>query len=435
MRSLFSIFVLRGGNILLQLLIIPISIKYVSPASFGLWLTVSSMIAWLNIMDIGLSAGLRNKLTEAITRKNLVLAKAYVSTTYALLLLLAIVGFLICLILVFLLGWKTILSIPSDLSYMQFQTLLIIVALSFFISFLLKPIASVAYATHKPEIEFLILFLSNLINILVIWLVTIFMPGGGLIPLAILFCFTPIIVTLILSLFLYNTKFKEYRPSLKSIDFQFTRALTGLSIKFFIIQISATVVFTTNNFMISHYFGNTDVTKYNIVSKYFSVLIILQSMILIPFWTYFTEAYVRKDIAWIEAIMKKLLKMALLFCAASIFMILISNILYRLWIGSVVLIPMQLTVVVAIFTCLSIFGAVFSTFLNGTGCIRLQMYTSFIPSILHIPLTIVVIKYFDFGILGVVGVSSFWILITLPLRYIQYKKIVSNKQQSAIWIS
>jgi O-antigen/teichoic acid export membrane protein len=427
--------VLRGGNIFLQLLIIPISIKYVSASSFGLWLTVSSMIAWLNIMDIGLSAGLRNKLTEALTKKDTVLAKAYVSTTYALLLVLAFVGFLICLILIFVLAWKGILSIPIDLTYHQFQMLLVIISLSFFVTFLLKPIASVAYATHKPEIEFLILFLSNLINIVVIWLVTIFFPGGGLIPLAVLFCFTPIVVTFIISIYLFGTGFKAFRPSLKSVDLKYTRTLTGLSLKFFVIQIAATVVFTTNNFIISHYFGNTDVTRYNIVSKYFNTVIILQSMILIPFWTHFTEAYVKKDFVWLQAIMQKLLKMALLFSTVCIVMVFISTYVYKLWVGTMVYIPLSFTILVAVFTCLTVFAAVFSTFLNGTGRIKLQMYTSFIPAILHIPLTIFVIKYFNIGVIGVLGVSSFWLIITLPLRYIQYRKIVSNKQQPSIWVS
>jgi O-antigen/teichoic acid export membrane protein len=435
LHSLVSIFVLRGGNILLQLLIIPISIRYVSASSFGLWLTVSSMIGWLNIMDIGLSAGLRNKLTEALTKKDIILAKAYVSTTYAILLVLSLIGFSVCLFLIFVLAWRGILSIPTDLSYSQFQTLLIIVSLSFFVTFLLKPIASVAYATHKPEIEFLILFLSNLVNIVVIWLVTIFLPGGGLIPLAVLFCFTPIVVTFVISIYLFGKNFKAYSPSLKSVDLKYTRALTGLSLKFFVIQISATVVFTTNNFIISHYFGNTDVTKYNIVSKYFNTIIILQSMILIPFWTYFTEAYVKKDFVWLQTIMRRLLRMALLFSVVCVFMALVSGVIYSLWVGTMVNIPISYTLLVALFTCLSIFAAVFSTFLNGTGRIKLQMYTSLIPSILHIPFTIFIIKYFNFGVVGVIGVSSFWLIITLPLRYIQYRKIVSNKQQSPIWVS
>ena len=106
LKNIISIFILRGGNIGIQLLIIPVSIKFVSPSSYGLWLTVSSMIAWLNIMDIGLSAGLRNKLSESIAAKNFELGKSYVSTTYVLLAIMSVVGLIFSIGLIYFLDWK-----------------------------------------------------------------------------------------------------------------------------------------------------------------------------------------------------------------------------------------------------------------------------------------------------------------------------------------
>lgn len=434
-KNIFSIFILRGGNIGLQLLIIPISIKFVSPSSYGLWLTVSSMIAWLNIMDIGLSAGLRNRLSESIAKSDFRLGKSYVSTTYVLLALLSAVGLMISIGFIYFLNWGKIIDIPSDLSSSDFRLLLLIVAFSFFFTFLLKPIASIAYALHKPATEYFILFLSNFFNLLLIFLFVNFYPSGNLILLATLFCFTPIVVTLGLSIILFRGSFREYRPSLNTIDFKHTRTLTGLSLKFFIIQISATVVFTTNNFMISHFFGNEDVTKFNIVSKYFNVLIILQSMILVPFWTMFTEAYAKHDKEHIISMMKKLLNITVLFSLACVLMVVISTFVYNLWIGKLVDIPLDLTITVAFFTILTLIASVFSTFLNGTGRIGFQMYTSLVPSLLHIPITILVVKYMNTGLLGIIGVSCFWLVITLPLRYIQYKKIASFKYNSGIWVS
>lgn len=187
--------------------------------------------------------------------------------------------------------------------------------------------------------------------------------------------------------------------------------------------------------MISHFFGNEDVTKYNIVSKYFNILIILQSMILVPFWTLFTEAYAKQDKKRLISMMKKLLNMGILFSIVAALMVAISSFMYKIWIGNLVNIPITLTVAVAVFTILTFFASVFSTFLNGTGKIGFQMYTSIFPSLLHIPLAILSVKYFHFGLLGLVSVSSLWLLITLPLRYIQYKKITSFKYKSGIWVS
>ncbi|MXV52128.1 hypothetical protein GS399_14210 [Pedobacter sp. HMF7647] len=435
LKSIISLFILRGGNIAIQLLIIPVSIKFVSSASYGLWLTVSSMIGWLSIMDIGLSNGLRNKLTEAIAEKDFKLAKTYVSTTYGLLGIMSLIGLAVVFGVIYLLNWHNVLHIPEDLSYSDFKLLLIIVGVSFFISFILKPIASVAYALHRPGLEYLIIFLSNFVNLGIIWIFTQTAPAGSLLSLATLFCFTPIVVTLILSVILYNKTFKDFSPSATTADFKYARTLTSLSLKFFVIQISAIVVFTTNNFMISHFFGNEDVTRYNVVSKYFNVPIMLQGMILLPFWTHFTEAYVKRNKEWLNSIMKKLLNMALLFSAACFLMVIGSSFIYRIWLGELVQIPLYLTVTVGVFTILTLVAAVFSTFLNGTGRIKLQMYTSLIPCFFHIPLTVLVVKYFHAGIIGVIGVSCFWLVATLPLRYIQYRKIISFSDDNSIWNS
>lgn len=435
LKNIISMFVLRGGNIGIQLLIIPVSISFVSPSSYGLWLTISSMIAWLNIMDIGLSAGLRNKLSECISKGDYDLGKSYVSTTYAILAMISLGGVILCGALIYLLDWHTVLTIPADLKYGALQKLLVIVAVSFFLTFLLKPIASIAYALHKPATEYFIIFLSNAINLLAVWIATMVYTKGSLLILAFIFCFTPIFVTLILSYYFFKGAFKQFSPSISTINFKYGKDLTGLSLKFFVVQISATVVFTTNNFMISHYFGNYDVTQYNIVSKYFNVLIILQSMILVPFWTMFTEFFAKKDQVNIKRMMGKLFRMAWLFTLASFVMIIISGIVYKVWIGKLITIPLYLTISVAVFTVMTIFAGVLSTFLNGTGRITFQTYMSFVTSVLHIPLAILVINYFHAGLIGLVSVSTFWLVITMPLKYIQYKKLSSFKYDSGIWVS
>ena len=432
-KNILSIIVLRGGNIGLQLLLVPVSIMFVSSSSYGLWLTLSSMITWLNIMDIGLSNGLRNKLSEAIAKNDPALGKVYVSTTYILLVILSVVGFGICLALIYMLNWNSVLEVPKDMTAGSFRELLLIISSSFFLTFLLKPIASVAYATHKAYIENLIFFISNLVNLIIILIITRVLPAGDLILMAYCFCFTPIAVTFILSLVLFKRNFAAYRPALRHIDFSTARELMSLSGKFFIIQIAATVVFTTNNFIISHYFGNEDVTKFNIVQRYFNIVIILQSMVLVPFWSLFSEGFARKNVSWLKENMNKLFKMTGLLVAGCVVMLFLSNFAYHLWLGDLVQIPFTLTLVVCFYSILLLISSVYTIFINGTGRVKLQMITSIFSSSLHIPLAIFCIKYLHFGLAGLILVSSLWLVITIPLRHIQFRKLMLFREDKTIW--
>lgn len=74
-----------------SLLIVPITINYLNNEVYGIWMTITSILFWINTFDIGLGNGMRNYLTEAISQKDYSLGKRYISTTLSLLTLIALV--------------------------------------------------------------------------------------------------------------------------------------------------------------------------------------------------------------------------------------------------------------------------------------------------------------------------------------------------------
>lgn len=432
-QNIFSIGILRAGNILIQLLLIPVSIRYISSQSYGLWLTLSSMVTWLNIMDIGLSTGLRNKITEFNARGDKQMSRIYVSTTYGLLGIISLVGCGLGAACAYLVDWSHVLTIPSDMNPSQVQFLILIIISSFFLTFLLKPIASVAYAVHKPYIEYLILLISNFANLALIYVLVVMHGNGSITSLALVFCFTPIVATFFLSWYFFSKHFRDLRPGIKLIQFKHSKDLMSLSGKFFIIQIAATVIFATNNFIISHYLGNEDVTLYNIAFRYFNTMIILQSMMLVPFWAIFTENYILKRQDILSSNLNKLVKMTVVLGLLTIGLLIASNFAYRIWLKDLVVIPFSISFWMCIYTILTLVSAVYTTFINGTGRVQIQMYSSICTSILHIPVAILLIKYFNLGVIGLIITSSTWLLLTIPLRIYQSVRIQRFEAKPSIW--
>ena len=64
-----SIFI-KGISILIQLILVPLTLGYLSQELYGVWLTISSIMLWLNFFDVGLTLGLKNRLSEAIARND-----------------------------------------------------------------------------------------------------------------------------------------------------------------------------------------------------------------------------------------------------------------------------------------------------------------------------------------------------------------------------
>jgi O-antigen/teichoic acid export membrane protein len=84
-KNILASLVIRGCSIAISLVLVPLTINYINTSRYGIWLTLSSIVAWLSFFDIGLTQGLRNKFAEAKARGDDALAQIYVSTTYALL--------------------------------------------------------------------------------------------------------------------------------------------------------------------------------------------------------------------------------------------------------------------------------------------------------------------------------------------------------------
>ena len=112
-------------------------------------------------------------------------------------------------------------------------------------------------------------------------------------------------------------------------------------------------------------------------------------------------------------------------------MLSVSNFFYNIWIGDAVKISFRLSLFMFMYVILYSFGGIFVTFINGTGKIKLQMYSAIVGMIVFIPLAVLFAKILNMGISGIVLamiVANFYGPIVAP---IQYYKI--NKTAHGIW--
>ena len=81
----------KGCSFIISFLLVPLSIKYIGVANYGLWITMFAFISWFSFFDFGIGNGLRNKLSQALANDNRLLAKQLVSTDYFIMLLVVII--------------------------------------------------------------------------------------------------------------------------------------------------------------------------------------------------------------------------------------------------------------------------------------------------------------------------------------------------------
>lgn len=429
-KNVFFSFFLKGIAILTSFLVVPLTINYLNAHDYGIWLTISSILTWINFFDIGLTNGLRNKLAEALAVKDIKLAKTYVSTTFALLVIIMLVFFLIFIVINHFLHWDKILNV-SQSQRPVLGNMVVIVFAFFCLQFVFKTVGIIFISSQKPAYNDFLVVLGSLLSLAIIYVMTKNLPGS-LTNVAYAFAGTPVLVFIIAYFAMFLGKYTYLRPSFSSINFQYTNSLIGLGLKFFVIQIAVCIViYTSTNILLTQLFGSESVTVYNVAFKYFNALSMIYIIILVPFWSAATDAYAKNDLLWIRKSIRKLVYIFLLTVIASILMILFSEQFYDLWVGNSVKIPLSLSVLVAIYVILFNWSNTFIYFINGIGKIQLQLYVTVIVAILYLPMAIAMGNMW--GINGVVSATIISLIPTSVIMPIQCKKIFTNKAYG-FWI-
>lgn len=429
-KNVLSSFIIKGLDIFIYLLLVPVSLNYLGQEKYGVWLTISSIILWLNLSDAGLGNGLRNKFTEAVALGNKKLAKEYVSNAYAILSIIVIGLIIIFVIINNFINWDRILNITSDF-HTQLSRLILIVFISFALRLVLNLVSVLLVASHKPAVSDLVQFLGRLLTFILI-MILIYTSSGSLLWYGILYSAAPLLCLIAASVILFHKDFKDYQPSLKEISLKISGNLFGLGLNFFIVQISAVILFMTDNIIIAQLFGPAEVTPYQIANRYFSIVMMIFMIILSPLWSAFTEADAQKDIEWIKYIINRLLKIWLFIALILLVMLLISDEVYKIWLGGKIKIDFLLSFFWALFILLQTLNLIFANYLNGIGKIHVQRIIAVITIIINIPLSIFLAKFAGLNSAGVILATNICILLYLITRGIQVRKLLTNKAEG-IW--
>ena len=325
------------------------------------------------------------------------------------------------------LDWTQILNSPNYL-VIEISQLVFIVMTFFVIRFVLELIIKILMADQKSAISDSIKPVTNIISLISIY-VLFKINSGSLLFLGIVLSGVPLFVILIASIILFNTIYNPYKPSFHSIEFKYFTQLAGLGLKFFVIQISYIIIFTTDNLIIAHIFTPAEVTPYNIAYKYFQVITILFGIIISPFWSAHTEAFLKKDYLWIKRMLRKLVIMMIPIILSVIIMILLGKVLIAIWVGKTVQIDLELLVYMGLFVIISAWDSIFASFLNGINATKMQLLVTILSGIINIPLSIYFAKYLGMGISGVILASSLSLSIFAVYAPIQTYSILRARNE------
>lgn len=427
-KNIIGSFIIKGISILISLMLVPMTLGYVSSEMYGIWLTLSSIMLWLNFFDIGFTLGLKNKLATALAQKDYSKGKRLVSTTYAMMILIFIPLMIVLTLIVPHIYWTDFLNVNIKFEQ-EIQNCIRILLIFICLQMISNVITSVISAYQKVALSSLFPVIGSAISLIIIFILTKTTPPS-LPILAFAISSLPVIVMAIGTIILFNGMFKQVSPSIKNIKLSSAKELFNLGFKFFIIQIQIVVFFQMTNILISNIAGPVAVSEYNIAYKYLNVAEMGMALLVAPLWPAFTDAFAKKDYNWMINTYHKMLKIAFIVIILLIVMTCLSPIVYKFWIGDKLDISFTMTASISISLILQTLNILNVNIINGIGKVQLQTYLVCIGLIFHIPLSLFLGKYWEAT--GVVLSMIIIRLIYLPVYFIQVHKLL-NQKAYGVW--
>ena len=164
---LFS-FLIKGWAGIIQLLLVPITLFCLGNYENGIWMTISSILIWIDSLDIGLGNGLRNTLSAQIANNEM----ESVSSTFF---MLALIIIPICILLILVINFLDVYTL-LNIEESKVPNLITVLSLSIAIvsaTFIFKFIGNVYLALQLPAVNNLLVVSGQTLTLIGIYMLNI----------------------------------------------------------------------------------------------------------------------------------------------------------------------------------------------------------------------------------------------------------------------
>lgn len=410
--------VMKPISMLLTLVYTPMVLSFLGETKYGVWSIILNIITWINIFDIGIGNGLRNRLTESCASKDYESAQIYVSTAYVGTIVLSLIFCIIINLVWPGLGLSEFFNLTVEGENVDYVIRISVVFVC--INFILALSKTSAYAVQKSGAISIASAIGQCVQIAVLLMISrIF--HQSLVAVAFMYGIAALIENIVLYLYLVRDK-KFLIPHIKLAQMQYMKSLMTLGAGFFIMQICSIVLNTTDNLLISNLYGSAEVTPYSMVYKVFYMSATVHSIILMPMWSAYTEAAARKDYKWIRKTLRKINYITILFSTMVVIGIFLFEPFAEIWLGKRLEYGTRLIVIVAIYMIAQMFANNYSSFLCGVGHIKISAVLSVIGAVMNIPISIYFAQRMDMKLSGIIlGSLCVMAMSTVVLPIVSYK--------------
>jgi O-antigen/teichoic acid export membrane protein len=341
-----------------------------SITDFAIWATTTSLLIILQFLDFGIGNSAMGKITEALAHNDHARATQLVRHAYLVLGSIAVVVLTVdCLLYVS--GMFELLALRSG-SFLASHIDLVatfVVCYAFVIpaTFVQRLLFAQQQAGSATILQLVFSLTYFGFSALVAWRapdLAVFVLGYVLLMVLVYGGFS-----------LYHLR--AHYPDVQlhgGIDHELTVSLLKGAGLFFLLQITVAIVYNSDNIILTTVVNPDEVAIYATTWRMFSLVVMVNSLILGPLWPAVADAKAKGDLVWLRtAYLGNLRRSMIVSILLATILALLGNLILNVWTGGKIQAPIELLCLLAIWVILEGYGQCMAMLLNGLHILHLQL--------------------------------------------------------------
>jgi O-antigen/teichoic acid export membrane protein len=403
----------KGVAMLVMVLSVSLTLPYLGPERFGVWMTIASFVGMLVFLDLGIGNALTNHVASiAVQGKKEQLAQT-ISGGLGFLFIVGLSATAVLCTLTAILPWQVIIKVKDPLIRDEILKALYLFSVLFGINLFGLGVQKVFAGLQRSFEAHVVSGLSSTFSLTILWWVAREHAGITVLLLATLGC-QSLGGFMLLGLLKRRSLF-QLQGIWCAIAIE-KNSLLKIGGLFFVLQIGTMVGWGADSLIISGTVGPSQVAVFSVVQRLFQFISIPLAMANAPLWSAYADAHSRGENTFIR---KTLIRSITWTTAGALlgglFLCLIGNDLIKFWTGGTIIPALSLVYIYFIWTMCETIGNSFAMMMNGCGVVVPQVIAVLIFVILAVPLKLLLIHY---GLQWFVFATIFSYILSVPIFYI-----------------
>lgn len=398
--NVIAAFLIKGFGMVVSLLAMPLYMRYFDDnVVLGVWFTILTVINWILSFDVGIGNGLRNHLTTAIAHNQYEEGRRLISSGCAVLGAITLLFAVAVYSILPFVSLNEMFNISQDVMTPELlQKSIGITVCGILLTFFLHIIRGMLFALQLASVNNFLHLLTNLllVGFLIVAPREVSM-SAKIINISIAYSLIINVPYILAAIYVFGgTILKNCIPSPRFCTKQASKAVLGLGVSFFIVQITYMIITVTNEWFITKFFAPEFCVDYQVYFRVFGLISSLLLLAMSPLWSAITKAYAQKRYSWISKLQTVLYLLALGCIIIQCLFLPIIQPLVNVWLRDrAIIIDMRTAFIFLLYSIVMIWIAIQSSVANGLGKLKTQLWFYLFAAVFKISVIVICSRFTD----------------------------------------